>query len=414
NEETGELWYRVAQDMEIKDMKLPVGKGIAGYVARTGEIVNLNDVYSDGRFNPEIDKLTGYKTRNMLCVPLYTRDDKIIGVVQVLNKIEGDFNSEDELFLSSVAGSIAVCLDNVRLYEGSREMFFTMTDSFATAIDSRQPVKGGHSERVMKYSVGLAESLGLSQLEIDRIKIAALLHDYGKLELGLDIIGDYEKLPEHTLLTKERLNYINWSFDYKEIPAITSMHHEKFDGSGFPNAITGKAIPLESRIIAISEELDNFVINQSINRTTDEVYKLSVKFLNDNRATFFDPQLVNIFIEKELYKIERRSYKRINQELNLSYTLYEGDNLTDVMKNKKYSHTVNVSAGGLLFKSPEEIQLNKFLEVNLEFPDNVFYVIAKVVRCDKVPFQNHYQIGIKFMNLSHRISMRLNRYLIAM
>ncbi len=119
DEQTGELWSKVAQGSNMVEIRLPLGKGLAGYVAKTGEVVNIVDAYKDPRFNPEIDRKSGYKTRNVLCMPMRNKEGKIVGIFQFLNKRDGSFGTEDEAFIDglSVHGSIA--LENARL---AREM----------------------------------------------------------------------------------------------------------------------------------------------------------------------------------------------------------------------------------------------------------------------------------------------------
>src|SRR3970282_949461 len=97
------------------ESRLPVGKGISGYVAQTGETINIPDAYSDPRFNPEVDKRTGYRTKNMLCMPMKNKDKKIIGVFQLLNKKEGAFEKADEQFIDALSAHASVAIENARL-----------------------------------------------------------------------------------------------------------------------------------------------------------------------------------------------------------------------------------------------------------------------------------------------------------
>jgi K+-sensing histidine kinase KdpD len=112
---TGELWSKVAQGNNIVEIRLPVGKGLAGYVAKTGEVVNITDAYKDPRFNPEIDKKSGYKTHNVLCMPMKDKDGKIFGVFQFLNKREGPFGPGDESFIDALSVHASIALENARL-----------------------------------------------------------------------------------------------------------------------------------------------------------------------------------------------------------------------------------------------------------------------------------------------------------
>jgi serine/threonine-protein kinase len=109
-----ELWSRVALGDGVGEIRVPLGTGIAGMVALTGETINLHDAYSDSRFNPEVDRRTGYRTRNLLTVPVKSARGSIIGVFQVLNKRQGQFTREDVDMLLALAASAAVALEHTR------------------------------------------------------------------------------------------------------------------------------------------------------------------------------------------------------------------------------------------------------------------------------------------------------------
>ncbi len=117
DDKTNEIWSLIAQGLEKQEIRLPVGKGIAGHVAQSGEIVCIPDAYSDPRFNPEVDKRTGYITRNILCLPIRNKTGKIIAVLQLLNKRTGPFTDEDTDFLLTLSGHMALALENARLHQ---------------------------------------------------------------------------------------------------------------------------------------------------------------------------------------------------------------------------------------------------------------------------------------------------------
>lgn len=119
---SGELWSRVAQGENLNEIRVPRGIGIAGYVALSGQTVNIKDAYQDPRFNPEVDKRTGYKTKTILCMPLRNDAGEIVGVMQVLNKKDGVFTQEDEQFLDALGSQTAIALENSQLFEEIRFM----------------------------------------------------------------------------------------------------------------------------------------------------------------------------------------------------------------------------------------------------------------------------------------------------
>ncbi len=119
DQESNELWSKVAQGSNMVEIRLPIGKGLAGYVGKIGETVNIADAYKDPRFNPEIDKKSGYKTHNVLCMPMRNKDGAIVGVFQFLNKRDGPFGPEDESFIDALSVHAAIALENARM---AREM----------------------------------------------------------------------------------------------------------------------------------------------------------------------------------------------------------------------------------------------------------------------------------------------------
>ena len=94
--ERGQLWSKVAQGDGITEIRVPLGAGIVGFVAQHGEVISLADAYDDPRFNREVDRRTGYRTRSLLCLPIRDRAGQIVGAVQALNKRDGEFTREDE------------------------------------------------------------------------------------------------------------------------------------------------------------------------------------------------------------------------------------------------------------------------------------------------------------------------------
>lgn len=112
-----ELWSRVAEGLDRQEIRIPLAAGIAGTVASSGTPIRISDAYTDPRFNPEVDKRTGYRTRNILCAPMRNARGRVIGVFQVLNKRGGDFSALDEQLLASLSSQAAVAVENAQLYD---------------------------------------------------------------------------------------------------------------------------------------------------------------------------------------------------------------------------------------------------------------------------------------------------------
>jgi adenylate cyclase len=142
---TGELWSKVAQGPEMKEIRVPRGAGIVGHVANTGSTVNIPDAYKDPRFNPEVDKRTGYRTRSILTMPVRDEKQEIIGVMQVLNKRTGPFSAEDEELMGALASQTAIALENSRMFEEVRYMKNyneSMLRTMATGVVTLDPDGG--------------------------------------------------------------------------------------------------------------------------------------------------------------------------------------------------------------------------------------------------------------------------------
>jgi len=228
DKERDELWSMVALGLDSEEIRFPASKGLAGYVAKTGESINIKDAYNDERFNPEVDLKTGYKTKTILCLPIMNNNQEIIGVFQVLNKNKGYFTKSDEDLLVAIGGSASIALENAQLfakqeqlYKEQKELFESFIDTLATSIDARDKITAGHSLRVKLYSVLIAQKMGLPEKEIGLIEKAAILHDIGKIGIMDSVLQkegkltpeEYAHIQEHARITHDILDKIHMSKD---------------------------------------------------------------------------------------------------------------------------------------------------------------------------------------------------------
>ncbi|MGD0338597.1 MAG: ATP-binding protein [Bacteroidota bacterium] len=172
----GELWSKVAQGKDMVEIRLPMGKGLAGVVAKTGEIINIPDAYTDKRFNPEIDKKTGYRTRNILTMPMKNKGGKIIGVFQLLNKRGGPFTRDDEDFIDALSAGASIAIENARLaQEMVQSERLSSVGRMASAIihDIKNPMNTIRVyAQVMKKKSGNEEAVKLADemiRQVDRL-----------------------------------------------------------------------------------------------------------------------------------------------------------------------------------------------------------------------------------------------------
>ena len=163
-----------------------------------------------------MDRITNFKTRNLICVPVKVKK-KVIGVLEAINKRDGaDFDEEDLSLFVSLADQVAIALDNSRLYQEQEEMFFQTAESLANAIEKRDPYTGGHTQRVTLYSLAIARHLSMSPIEKKWLKIAAVLHDIGKIGIEDQILKkpaqlspeEYDVIKHHSDLGAEIIEHI--------------------------------------------------------------------------------------------------------------------------------------------------------------------------------------------------------------
>ena len=325
--ERNELISFIAQQSEIKEIRLPFGTGIAGYVAKHGNTINIEGAYKSPLFNKETDIQTGYSTRTVLCVPMKNREGEIIGVLQVLNKKTGMFTEYDEWLFTTYANYAATAIENVRLHEEREKTFLSAIKALAAAIDCRDPVTAGHSERVARLSVDIGKSLSLSKNELKMLNYAATLHDVGKigvkdailLKPGEFTLEERNEMDKHVVYTKEILDEVYFTKDFKLIPTIAAMHHERLDGTGYPYNLNAEQLNILGRIIAVADIFDALV---SYDRPYKKAISLSdaLDILRDEaEKKHLDAHVVRVFIEKKVYlhtfpDIENRScrYEREN------------------------------------------------------------------------------------------------------
>lgn len=279
--ETNQLWARAATgldetgrvafgsgDASTANIRFDAHLGIAGYVAKTGEVVNLDNAYSDPRFNPAFDRQTGYKTQSLLCVPMRNRQQEIIGVFQVLNKCNGDINKSfglaDVDLLSAIGASAAVAIENAKLHHERKIAFVSFIKTLSSTIDARDPITAGHSERVALYADLLGRQMRLTDTELEALNYASLLHDIGKIGVREEVLvkdgrlteKEYRHIQEHAFYTHEILKNIHFEHHLKMVPEIAASHHEKIDGSGYYRGLAGDQIPFSGRILAVSDVMD--------------------------------------------------------------------------------------------------------------------------------------------------------------
>jgi len=242
-------------------------------------------------------------TRSFICCPIIS-EDRSVGLLAVDNvETKRTLVMSDISRLMGIASVIGISLRNAELIEAKERQFNSVLQVLAASIDARDSLTAGHSEKVTEYSVGICYELGLSRDEREMIRVAALLHDYGKIGVpdailkkqGVLTSEEYAIVTTHAEKTREILSRINFEGIYCNIPEIAGAHHEKVDGSGYPRGIKGPDIPLGAKIIAVSDYFEAITAKRHYRdpMPLDEAFQL----LSNNSGTLFDEQVVEAFFK---------------------------------------------------------------------------------------------------------------------
>ncbi len=306
---------------------------IAGYVAGTGEVLNIPDAYNlptgvPFSFGRSFDESSGYHTRSILTVPLVRRTSEVIGVLQLINALDGEsrvvaFDPGVESYVRYFASNAAGALEQAYL---TRTIILRMI-SMAELRDPKET--GSHVNRVAGFSVEIYEALarrrGVPPAEIessrDVLRMAAMLHDVGKVAIADAILkkpgrldeDEYTIMKRHTVLGA-RL-FLNPTSPFEEAAREVALnHHEKFDGHGYPGYVDpftdepmpghtepdgsprpkrGEEIPLFGRIVALADVYDALSHQRSYKDAWEEDRVLGV--IREERGKHFDPEVVDVF-----------------------------------------------------------------------------------------------------------------------
>ncbi|WP_319475454.1 HD domain-containing phosphohydrolase [Marispirochaeta aestuarii] len=246
------------------DKKGSRGVFVLSYRERRSFLVNdLNEIEKDlSARSLAFARSTG--TRSFICCPIVCEEESL-GILAVDNvQSKQPLLSSDLNMLRGIASVIGMSIKNARLIESREEQFKSIIKVLATSIDARDNLTAGHSEKVTEYALGISRELGLSKDFQEMIRIAALLHDYGKIGVPDSILKkqgelspvEYAEIKTHAAKTHAILSQIAFDGIYTQVPKIASSHHERLDGKGYPNGLKGNEIPLGARIIAVADFYD--------------------------------------------------------------------------------------------------------------------------------------------------------------
>ncbi len=280
--------------------RLSLYHSVAGNALNKGKTVSVEALGVLNKPGPLDRILSEAGLATLLAVPLISRG-KAKGVLLVGDRHPGGFAGEEAFVVEKIASQISVALENAKLYEDMRSLFISTVSSLANAIDAKSPWTKGHSERVMNIAAALAEEMGLSELSVEQIRIAGLLHDIGKigiLEALLekpDKISD-EEFPPMLQHPEKGVAILSPIEQLQDILPTIRHHHERYDGGGYPDGLKGVEIPLQARIVAVADAFDAMVSDRPYKKGF--TVRKALKVLEKGAGTQFDPDVVECFRNK--------------------------------------------------------------------------------------------------------------------
>jgi HD-GYP domain-containing protein (c-di-GMP phosphodiesterase class II) len=285
-------------------LDLPESKGVFVVSFREQKPFLINDIdeIKEDLSQRSLEFAKKMGAKSFICCPIIY-EDKSLGILAVDNiKTKRPLVQSDINLLMGIAPQVGISIHNAILAETKERQFRSILQVLAASIDARDPLTAGHSEKVTEYAVGICEELGKPKDYCEMIRVASLLHDYGKIGIKDDIlkkngalsIEEHEEIKTHVEKTKRILEQINFEGIYKEVPEIVEAHHEKIDGSGYPKGLKGDEIPLGARIIAVADFFEAITSKRHYREPMplDTAFEL----LMDKSDIHFDRNVVEAFI----------------------------------------------------------------------------------------------------------------------
>ncbi len=325
------------------DKSVPISReSIAGSSVVNGQIIMVDDVYNikeqecNCSFNKKFDENTGYRTKSIIAIPLKTIGNKIVGVIQLINARDENgkikpFQETDKICAQFLANEAAIAIEKAKITRAMIEKILKM-------VEFRDPKEtGAHVNRIGFFSVEIyhkwAENRGLPEELIrrfnDKLKIAAMLHDVGKIGISDTILKKQGPLTENELKIM-RMHTIYGYRLFKDgdselenlIAQIALNHHERWDGGGYPGYIEDidtieyierpggkkeKDIPLAARIVTLSDVYDALCFKRSYKEAWSE--EEVINYIKENKGKLFEPEIVDCFFE--IYDIIKQIKNKI-------------------------------------------------------------------------------------------------------
>ncbi|MFQ5422701.1 MAG: HD domain-containing phosphohydrolase [Phycisphaerae bacterium] len=260
--------------------------------------------------------------QHIVAIPLYD-DQKFYGALLAINcEDDGDFTSVDVQLLRAVADRVTAFLENQRLYDDLADLLMGLLHALINSIDAKDPYTCGHSERVAYLSRILAQAAGLTPVQCQRVYLAGLLHDVGKIGVPDAILCKPGKLTREEFAELRRHPEIGGRIlaeirQIKDLMPGVLYHHERMDGRGYPRGLVGADIPRLGRIICLADCFDAMTTSRTYR--TALPLQLAICEIRRCAGTQFDPHLSELFLSLDLKRAMREAHASASNDRAFSH-----------------------------------------------------------------------------------------------
>lgn len=287
----------------IREIRIPIDKGIAGYVARTGEVYVTENPYESPYFYGEVDKKSGFITRNILAVPIFNSKREVIGVYQAINK-DSPFSDEDIRALELIAEFAGTALEAKMLEEKLKQIHKKALIKLSKIAEYKDRESPNHLTRVGLMASVLGKQLGVDEDSCELLQLASMMHDIGKVGVPDYILSKTDRLDPDEWEIMKRHPIIGFEILQDSESELLQMaaqialeHHERWDGKGYPFGKKEKEISLWARIVSVVDTFDTLI---SFGESAEQRWSIeeAVAYINSMSGKAFDPEVVEAFNQK--------------------------------------------------------------------------------------------------------------------
>ena len=276
---------------------LSISRSVVRKVLEEEKGILSADAQSDERFAAS-DSIEVQRVRALMCVPLKGRR-RVLGMIYVdSNRARDVFNIDDLRMLAAIGVQAGIALENITLFEEKRELVVGSLRALVALLELRDPYTSGHAERVSAYTLAIGGALGMDHREQHDLELACLLHDVGKIVIPDAILRKPSELApeEREIVNAHPAQGASILANIKGTERIVQTvrhHHEWYDGTGYPDGLSGDSIPLTARILAVADSFDAMHSERPYRHALPVEEVLSR--LNKGGSIQFDPEIVEVF-----------------------------------------------------------------------------------------------------------------------